>query len=135
MKPAVLIPQISVGDIKLGIDAEDYADCQLEDSHSILGVPRYTYSFSETPVVAFTDENKCIESIYCEEECLWRDANLIGMSIANFEKKAGRSHDGEVDHVQLTEQLQDVYEYDDLGLQIWVFDGTIVTIIASDYRD
>ena len=135
MKPALLIPQVSVGDIKLEENIANYMDCQLEDSHSILGVPYYVYSFVETPVLAFTDENRRIESIHCDVECLWRGVNLIGMNISDFENLAEQSHDGEIDHIDLTEQLQEVYEYDNLGLQIWVFAATIVTVIVCDYRE
>ena len=139
MKSALLNPQVSVGDIKLGANIEDYPNRQLEYSYLILGVPNCTYSFSENPVTAFADERGNIEGIHCEVECLWRGANLIGMNIADFEKLARQSHSGEVDHIHIEtaagEQLQKVHEYDDLGLQIWVFADAIVAIIASDYRE
>jgi hypothetical protein len=32
------------------------------------------------------------------------------------------------------EQVQDVYDYDALGLQLWVYEGKIVTVIASNYE-
>ena len=139
MNSALLIPQISVGPLKLGDDIENYADRQMESTNSILGVSYHSYSFGETPMLAFTDENNRIESVHCATECLWRGANLIGMKLADFESLAGQSHSDEVDHIWIGSdedgQLQEVYEYDDLGLQIWVFAAVIVTVIASDYRD
>ena len=135
MNLALLIPQVSVGDVGLGDEIEIYTNRRLEYTDSILGVPYSCYSFDGTPILAYTDENDRVESIHCETVCLWRGMNLIGMNIAKFEELAGQSHNGEIDHIQLTEQLQDVYEYDDLGLQIWGFNGTIVTIIACDYRE
>ncbi len=139
MKPALLVPQVSIGEIKLQDDIENYADRQFEYTNFILKIPYHCYPFCQNPVLAYVDENGRIESVHCEVECLWRGVNLIGINIEDFENLAAQSHSCEVDHIWLAtengEQLQDVYEYDELGLQIWVFGAAIVTVIVCDYRD
>ena len=138
MKP-ILIPNVSVGEIAFGTPIEDYADAILEYTDYILEVPYHCYSFSRSSVTAYTDENGQIENLSCDEECIWKSVNLIGMNIVDFEEMAGQTHDGEIDRIWIGSddngQLQEVYEYDSLGLQIWVCAGAIVTVIACIYED
>lgn len=77
-------------------------------------------------------ENNIIESISCNEECLYGGRNIIGMNIDEFMNFYGIKPNEEVDKLYVSEdEMQDVYEFDDIGLQVWCSDNIIVTVIAS----
>jgi hypothetical protein len=138
MKPAILTPNVSVGDIKLGDDIENYPTRALEYSDEAGEDPYSCFAFTDTPVQAFVNEAGRIETIRCETECIWQGVNLIGMEFAEFQTLYPEEPD-EVDRLLVDtpdgEQDQDVYDYDDLGLQVWSHNGKIVVIMASIYAE
>ncbi len=106
------------------------------------------YEFDYTPVEDITDyeiyeiedlgislyvENDVIESIVCRYECLYKGRNIIGMDIDEFINFYDVSPSDEVDSVYVSNtELQYVYEFDELGLQIWCNQNNeIVTVIAD----
>lgn len=140
MKRAILIPNVSFGNILFGDNIKNYSDRQYEYSDTIGKDAYSSYSFRETPVSAYVDKDGMIESISCKTECIWEGVDLIGLAYKRFNLLCPKpiAHNDRV-WVYLNEdqdeQEQDVYEYDELGLQLWVFDGTIVTALATSYQD
>jgi len=77
-------------------------------------------------------ENEIIQSISCNEECLYNGRNIIGMEINDFMNFYDIEPVGEVEKLYVDEdETQDVYEFDDIGLQVWCRNNIIVTVIAS----
>ncbi len=90
-----------------------------------------TYEELETKLLLYV-ENEIIQSISCNEECLFKGRNIIGMSIDDFVNFYGIEPVGELDKLYVNDnETQDVYEFDDIGLQVWCSNDTIVTVIAS----
>lgn len=77
-------------------------------------------------------ENEIIQSISCNEECLYNGRNIIGMEINDFMNFYDIEPVGEVEKLYVDEdETQDVYEFDDIGIQVWCRNNIIVTVIAS----
>ena len=71
-----------------------------------------------------------IEAVSCLTNCNFNDINLIGVSIEkvlNFLKV----HHDMVETIELSEGPQEVYDFDNLGLQLWVKDDVVVTAICN----
>lgn len=138
MKPAILIPAVSVGEIKLDDNIENYPTRALEYSDTSGEDAFSCFAFTDHPVQAFVTEAGRIETIRCETECIWQGVNLIGLSYAEFVLLYPEEPD-DTDRIAVDtpagEQQQDVYDYDDLGLQVWVQDNQIVLIMASSFEE
>ncbi len=77
-------------------------------------------------------ENEIIQSISCNEECLYKGRNIIGMNIDEFMSFYNIEPVGKVDKLYINDdETQDIYEFDDIGLQAWCSKGIIVTAIVS----
>jgi len=135
---AILIPQVSIGDIKLDDSIENYPDRALEFSDES-GEDAYScFAFKNTPVQAFVNPEGLIETIRCETECIWQGQNLIGLSYAEFNLLYPEEPDDTDTILVETEsgdQPHEVYDYDDLGLQVWVRDGNITLAMASSFPE
>jgi len=74
-----------------------------------------------------------VSSINCYEECIYKGRNIIGMSIDEFMNFYELSPVGNVDELLFEEDNipQYVYEFDQIGLQVWVKNREILNVIAS----
>lgn len=140
MKTALLKPNISVGDISFGDSIEKYDNRQYEYEERLLNSTYRSYSFEDVPVTAFVDDGGRIESIRCAKECIWKEVNLIGLDYGRFVALYPKNPDGidfliTMDEDGKNVQEQEVYDYDDIGLQLWAFEGQIVTVIATVYEN
>ena len=75
-------------------------------------------------------ENGQIVAISSETILIYNDVNIIGMA----KEKVGDILLAEPDVIEqeeLIEGPQDVYDYDDLGLQLWVKDNVIIKSICN----
>jgi hypothetical protein len=102
-----------------------------------------TYDFYKGKVSIWTiedDDNQInvIHTIRCNSECYWKDYNLIGMNYENFIILAEQQPNGEdIYYVPISSdrgQNQKVYDFDALGLQIWVWRKKIKTILITNYK-
>ncbi len=78
----------------------------------------------------FTEDNKVV-SFLCSSKILYHDQNLIGMTIDQVTSLLD-SEPSSVESEELSEGVQDVYEFDELGLQLWVAKGMVVTAIVNE---
>ncbi len=94
-----------------------------------------TYSLENEEISLYVEDGKIV-SIVCNEECLYKGRNIIGMNIDEFINFYDAKPIGEIDKLYVNEnETQDVYEFDDIGLQVWCKDDIIVTVIASAFTD
>ena len=139
MKLAELIPNVSVGGIFFGDSIENYNTRQFEYEDDFLSPPYQSYSFTDVPITAWVEEGH-IESIRCETECVWQGTNLINLEYNEFVVTYPKKPD-EIDLLTVMQedgsdgQEQDVYDYDELGLQVRVFENKIVTVTAMFYEN
>ena len=132
---AELTPNVSVGGIFFGDSIENYDKRQFEYESDILSRAYQSYSFADIPVTACVEDGR-IESITCETECVWQGTNLINLEYDAFVVIYPQKPD-KIDRLTVMQEdgsdgeEQDVYDYDELGLLLWVFENKIVTVIAS----
>jgi hypothetical protein len=129
-----LIPLVSVGQFALGSSIKLYSK---EFNFKIVkeefdSFTSFHYSF-DTNITLFVHDD-LIDSISCDEECFYQGKNLIGISLEEFILTIGENYQGEPDVLDFEEDSdipQVVYEFENLGLQVWTKNEIIVTIIAS----
>ncbi|AMR33687.1 hypothetical protein A0256_20755 [Mucilaginibacter sp. PAMC 26640] len=133
---ALLVPNISVGDFKIGDTIKNY----LHKSPTLyLKKDEYIenlYAFKEPPVDVFVDDLNNITNITCSFECIWKGQNLISMDYYEFLKLSKTIPDSfEKIYLLINNrgQNQTVYTFENFGLQIWVWNGNIVTVSATKY--
>lgn len=95
--------------------------------------PTTSYLLEEEDASLTLDEAERIEFISCHKELQFRGANLIGMSLRQVEIYTTASYVGTPDSLNWEDDNipQIVYEFESMGLQVWVKNDIIVTIIAS----
>ncbi len=128
------IPLIGIGDFELNTNLSDYAErFDLKYSPVDESTEWETYSLEDEGVYLYVENNKII-SIVSDLECLYNGRNIIGMNINEFINFYGIEPIGEPDALYVNEnEFQIVYEFDDIGLQVWCLNDVIETVIASDY--
>ena len=128
-----LFPLSSVGHFKFGNHIHYYAS--LLKDFKCSAPDEFGYVHYEAPDESFfiTVKDNRIDSIFCYKELWFKDVNLIGMSIEEFQKITESSFIEEVDelHVEDDNIPQLVYQFEELGLQVWEKNGVIVTIVAD----
>ena len=137
MKP-IFIPFRSVGDFVLNSHIDKYInlfDFDIYKKHNS-SFEIINYAIYNPEITLFLDSKSLlIESIACYEEILFKGINIIGKTIDEFMSYTGEKYYGKIDELDFEDDgiSQFVYEFDDIGLQIWVkgVEGKIVTAIAS----
>lgn len=137
MEKLELIPNVSFGMFVLG----DSIDGYLSLPHTVGHIERKLYSYDDyefpEQYVSIWVENLKIETITCETYCFWQNENLIGMTYDRFLLLAGQQPDkADVCYIPISRdrgQNQKVYDFEDLGLQIWVWRNKIRAVLISKY--
>lgn len=130
----ILDPGYSVGPFNFGDHISLYLG-QYDFEIETIGErdPTTYYSLEGMGASLTLDEEERVEDILCRKELQFRGANLIGMSLRQFEVHTMASYVDEPDSLNWEDDgiPQIIYEFESLGLQVWVKSGVIVTIIAS----
>jgi len=133
-----LTPCKSVGKFILG----DYIEKYLYLNHLISYSDKETffynsYSFYNEAITIWTTEDEKIETIRCDTKCYWKGQNLIGMLYSDFLIMSCQYPNTESTEYVLLDsnrgQNQKVYNFNDLGLMIWVWRSKIKTVLVSRY--
>ena len=131
-----LFPLKSVGHFKFGNHIQCYTSLLKEFKCD--DPDEFDYVHYEDPDESFfiTVKDNRIDSIFCYKELWFRGVNLIGVSIEEFQKITESSFVGEIDelHVEDDSIPQLVYQFEELGLQVWERNKVIVTIVADPGR-
>lgn len=136
MSETILIPKKSVGIFNINDRIKNYTYLHHTKEHHIEKYFSYdSYDFNVKGMVLWV-ENDEIESICCSESCYLNDKNLILMPFDKFLSEYNAIPDSSEKIYLLVNgrgQNQIVYEFETLGLQIWVWRGKIRTVIANNY--
>jgi hypothetical protein len=140
IKNYTLIPNISLGKFIIDDDVRKYLNLNHFVSHFKGETFSYdSYDFYNETVTIWVTENNKIETIKCNFKCYWKGENLIGMLFDQFLKLSGKKPNQEsVEYVPIDcnkGQNQAVYEFEELGLQVWVWRKKIKTILISKYQN
>ena len=130
-------PFIGVGEFGFGDNIEKYLKRYSFEYEESQGVTRESYTIMHPEITIYVNEDKVIESIGCYEECLYKGRNVIGMKIDEFVIHSGHHYEDEPDCLDFEEDNipQYVYEFEDIGLQVWAKKDKIVTVIASKFEE
>ena len=130
----ILKPNVSVGDIIIGDNIINYLtifnfDIEMCANEDVTNWDEYIIPNKGIELYV---ENGVIETIAVRKEIFYNGKNLIGQSLSSFEEIV-KSHYNEEDNVYLGEEEipHKVFEYDLLGLQIWVKSNKIDCIFCS----
>lgn len=130
------IPNCSVGDFKFKTPIDLY----LEKPHLVeTFIEKYytydSYYFYEDDVTVDV-ENGLICNIICDNNLYWDNHNLIRMNFKNFLSTFNLKYSCfEKIYLAGINQTQKVYDFDELGLQVWVWRNLIRTVIVSKYEE
>lgn len=129
-------PFQGIGEFKIGANIAPYMKkFALEFTPADSSTGWDTYEL-EHPEISISTEENVIVSIACYDECLYKGRNMIGMTIEEFLNYYELKSDGEADELLFEEgdvEPQFVYEFDSIGLQVWVKKDHILNVIASGY--
>lgn len=77
--------------------------------------------------------HQIIESIFCYDEIVFNGVNLIGLTISELQILMNTQYVGTVDVLDFEDDgyPQSVYDFDEVGLQVWEKQGKVITIIAG----
>lgn len=130
------IPLEKVGEFYLNTKISDYTKkFSFQYSPADESTEWETYELENEGISLYIEDDKII-SIVCNEECLYKGRNIIGMNIEEFINFYDVNPVGEVDELYVNEnEIQNVYDFDNIGLQVWCKQGTIKTVIASNFDD
>jgi len=137
-----LVPNEALGIFKLGVGINDYLKLPHKLKHydyETFSTDEYEFYRSKVVIwITNEDENK-IGTICCTYKCYWKGKNIIGMLFDDFLQLADTLPDGEsVEYVPTNRdrgQNQTVYEFDKLGLSIWVWRNRVRTVLITKYEE
>jgi hypothetical protein len=107
----------------LSMYAHEFADDMYEE---------ISYEFFDNSISVYVNKKeRTIQSIRCDRNCYWSGRNLINLPIDKFFRHADLENEiYKVEKISLTdEEEQDVYDFDLLGLQLWVDAGKRIVCV------
>ena len=127
----IFIPLKKIGEFELGTNINIYKDKYMfKYTEKDISTGWETYSSEQNNISLFV-ENNIIVSIVCEVECFFNKMNIIGIDINYFLEKNNLHFDDFQELYISDSEIQQVYDFDDLGLQVWCAGKKIISIIAS----
>ena len=124
-------PLQGVGPFKFGSKLKMYQHLNLKESFDEYNSKVDWRVFKmEKPDSRIYFENNQITSIACYEEIYYKGHNLIGTSFDELKVIINRVPD-EQSSLEIENGIQNIYEFDDLAIQVWVKDDVVVSIFCS----
>jgi hypothetical protein len=129
-----LIPFERVGQFILNSEITNYTEDFNFDIHLYGGTsPSEHYSLKQPEITLFVNiDNKRIEEVAIYEELIFKGRNLIGLTIEEFISHTEENYIGEIDRIDFEDDniAQYIYEFENIGLQVWEKNKEIITIIV-----
>ena len=132
----VWIPNKSLGPVKLGAPIRDYIEMlalKREQYDQSLGSPEPHYEVPGVDLSIYV-ENDLVETLLSEEVFFYKGVNLIGLQREELTRLMGREP-SETDEIDLSEDDEEppylVYDYDGLGLQVWLLGDSVESASCS----
>jgi hypothetical protein len=135
-----LVPNVSLGPFKLRAPIDDYFS--LSDYVYYKQDEDYLRDFYEfkryVGLSIYVNKSNLINHIDANRYCLYQNMNMIGCNFNKFKKMIHQEPDTESIEpivVNNKNQKQHVYDFDNLGLQIWVRYNIIKAVICGNYSE
>ena len=128
-----LIPNVSYGDFVLGSNINMYLSQEhTKKMYDEATFSNISYFFKREEINVWCDTNGSINTIICSSYCLFHNKNLIGMKYTDFLTEFSKEPDSEDNIYVLVSgkgQRQHVYDFEQDGLQVWVWRNRIRTVL------
>ncbi|MCE1189684.1 MAG: hypothetical protein LWX56_11155 [Ignavibacteria bacterium] len=122
------VPKTRIGPFILGADLRDYAALSLielpEEIDQDDGCTVYTLKDQDIRIYC---KGPIIYSITCYDECFIDNQNIIGMLYSEFFQLL-KIEPTVISREDLDDGIRDIYEYDDIGILIYIKDDIIALI-------
>ena len=131
-----LIPFKQVGPFCFHKDILSYKDCEFEFVPCDDKTGWDVYKLRHEGIELYT-ENNTIVSIACRKEIYFKGANLIGLAYDKLTNEFNLTPTGEADKIYIPsdDDYQDVVEFDEIGIQVWIKEDKIETVFCSPQLD
>jgi hypothetical protein len=135
-----LIPNVSYNDFVLGSNISNYLNREhTKQTYCESTFINDSYHFINEDIDVWCEIDGIINTIRCSSSCIYRGVELIGLDFSQFISYIKKNPDDEdVIYISGTGkrgQNQHVYEFDTIGLQIWVWRNKIRTVMISKYEE
>ena len=129
-QPFEIQPYIGIGPFMLNTNIDSYSDFELVFYNSDDTTGWDTYELDNS--FSIYTENGIVVSIACRALCVLCGVFVVGGHYSDFLKTF---HITEITHDQIympeDDDYQDVYDINDLGIQLWCRYDTIVTVFCA----
>lgn len=133
------IPNVSLGCFSFGTNIKRYLNnhtfIYLKNPNRSEGYGFDTYNFEKLNLEVWTDDKGVIQCVRSENDCFWNNVNMIGLRYVKFKEIFNAQPDSEDICFFPDGTSQHVYDFDSIGLQLWVRYGIIRTVIAGKIVD
>lgn len=128
----VLKPKIGLGSFLLDSSINNYTELYNFNTETIDQFGEIAYISNEFDIIIYVRDS-IISTIAIYKECFYKNLNIVGMNINDFIRYFDEVYYGEIDELDFEEDNipQHVYEFEDIGAQIWTKEDIIVTVILS----
>lgn len=135
-----LIPNYSLGEFVFDTNIQKYLrgkkfEVTINQDPSVGNM----YQFFKPNISLFIDNRNVIESVTCHYKCYLFDNNIINMNINYAIKEVFKREPNLIESLwtfyKEKEVKELVYDFDDLGIQVWTYKNKIVTIVCSNLDD
>lgn len=128
----VFIPLNFIGKFIFDTDVNQYYDELAVFNYEETDEFNKEYYKSQDGNLIIAVRKNILESIFCYKELYYKNTNLLGLSLSEFSKLLQTDHVGYVEEYNLGDEVsQFVYQFDEIGVQVWTKQSKVVTIIAS----
>ncbi len=125
------IPLKQVGFFKFGDDIKIHSNILVQIPEERDNKVEWdVYTIPGRNIRIFTERNKIV-SIACYDNFYFKNVNIIGYDAKKINTLLNTQSNIEVDEIEIDGQIQKVYEYDALGLQVWTKNELVVSIFAN----
>lgn len=137
IKNNTLIPNVSLGQFVLGNNIREYFKYNTyiyeENPNKQDGYGFDSFYFVNQELDVWTDNEGTIKCIKSTHECYWNNVNIVGLSYKKLLSKFDLKPDSE-DVCYFSNgkmKTQHVYDFDSVGMQVWVWYGIVRTVIVN----
>lgn len=131
---SLLVPNVSLDKFVFGSDIKGYLKdvpyIYEEYPETKMDIGYDSYCFEKPDLEVWTDKDGIIRSVRSESICFWGNTNIVGLRYKKFIEVFHLKPDGQDVCYLYDGTSQHVYDFDSVGLQIWVWYGIIRTVIA-----
>jgi hypothetical protein len=127
------LPRVGLGPFKLGENIQKFKhnyDFVLLDEEDTTNWD--SYKLSELDIYIDVEDD-IIKSIHSDKYFCYKGINLIGLTLEEFNQQLSQFSAEIGEYVEFDNgDIQTPYDYDEVGLQVWLSNNKVVSVICMD---